>query len=120
VPKASDCNVPGCRALAKKKGVCLEHYNANYVLKCSVDGCMEEVFAKGRCQPHYMRLRRRKEGTHKMPLDAPVRQYGQERFDVFTRIPKEAADVILKASGRKDGMYEKAQEILVGWAAEHG
>ncbi len=117
--QAMECQKPGCERPARKKGVCLEHYAENYVAGCTVDGCTEELFAKGRCKAHYMRKYRKTKGESAPPADAPVRAYGQERFDVFTRIPKEAADVILRVAGRRDGMYEKAQEILTDWAERH-
>lgn len=117
--KPPECLMPSCTETARKKGVCMAHFAENYAAGCTVEDCAEELFAKGRCKAHYMRLYRRKNGASSPPQDAPIRAYGQDRFEVFTRIPKEAADVILKASGRRDGMYEKAQEILVRWAEQH-
>lgn len=114
-----ECLKPGCFAPARKKGVCLEHFADHYFASCTVEGCTEEVFARARCKAHYMRLYRTKNGDSAPPADAPIRAYGQERFEVFTRIPAEAAAVILKESGRRDGMYEKAAEILVQWARKH-
>lgn len=113
------CNVPGCNNAPKRKGVCEEHARANYVLGCTEAGCEHELFAKGRCRAHYMRRYRRKNGDAAPAAAEPVRAYGQERYDVFTRIPQEAADIILRHAGRRDGMYEKAQEILINWAERH-
>lgn len=114
--KKKECNVPSCAAHQYRAGVCREHHRQNYTLACSVASCEREVFAKGRCKPHYMRFYRKKHGEGAPPAEQAVRGYGQVRFDVFTRIDKEAAEVILAAAGRKDGMYEKAKEILEGWA----
>jgi len=114
--KTKECNVPGCDAKQYAKGVCKDHHQQNYFLGCSVTGCEKEVFAKGRCKPHYMRRYRKKKGEAAPSEDAPVRGYGQARFEVFTRIPQEYADLILKEAGRPDGMYEKAAEILVAYA----
>lgn len=114
-----ECLKPGCTAPARKKGVCLPHFADNYIACCTVDGCTEQVFAKARCKAHYMRLYRVNKGESAPPADAPVRAYGQERFEVFTRIPASAAEVIIRASGREKGMYEKAAEILVQWAEKH-
>ena len=113
------CNAPGCKNPAKRKGICADHIAANYVLGCTEEGCDHELFAKGRCKAHYMRRYRKKNGEPAPASKAPVRKYGEARFDVFTRIPEEAAEVILKAAGRRDGMYEKAKEILVKWAERH-
>lgn len=115
-----ECNVPGCENAAKKKGVCLEHFKENYIASCTVEGCPEELFCKGRCKAHYMRLYRHNQGFSTPPAEAPIRAYGQEeRFDVFTRIPKDAAETILRVCGRRDGMYEQAQKILTEWAEQH-
>lgn len=115
----AQCNAPNCTNPPKLKGICAEHIKANYVLACTVDGCSHELWTKGRCKAHYMRRYRKKKGDNVHSTGPDVRKYGQERFDVFTRIPKEAADVILKRAGRRDGMYEKAAEILVEWADRH-
>lgn len=114
-----ECNVPGCTNRAQRKGICAEHIGENYALKCTVEDCEKDVFAKGRCQPHYKRLYRRRNGEAAPEQARPVRNYGQKRFVVYTRIPQEAAEVILKKAGRKDGMYELAAEILTNWAARH-
>lgn len=111
-----ECCVDGCKAREYAAGVCKQHYRQNYTAACSVEQCMKEVFAKGRCKPHYMRGYRKKKGLAAPPEDEPVRGYGQARFDVFTRIPKEDADVLLRAAGRRDGMYEQAAKILIAAA----
>lgn len=109
----NECYFQGCTAAVKKQGVCAKHASENYVGGCIVEACDREVFAKGRCKAHYMRKYRSSPGK---PDDKPVRGYGQTRFEVFTRIPEADAEIILKAAGRKDGMYEKAAEILTAWA----
>jgi hypothetical protein len=109
--------VDGCQEAAKRQGVCKEHFKANYVAACTVDGCEHELFSKGRCRAHYMRHYRSRIGESSPPQSAPMRPYSRtERFEVFTRIPTDVAEVILKAAGRRDGMYEKAAEILSNWA----
>jgi hypothetical protein len=118
-PHLAECQMPDCAKPAKKKGVCMEHFEGGYALCCTIDGCTEATFAKGRCRAHYMRRYRKKIGKPSPPPDKPIRSYGQERFEVFTRIPKEIADVLLKKAGRRDGMYEIAQTILVDWAERH-
>lgn len=115
----SECNVPNCTARVFKLGVCKTHSEQNYAVECTVEGCDREVFAKGRCKPHYMRHYRKKRGEAAPKADKPIRDYGQPRFEVFTRIPLEDAEAILEASGRDDGMYEKAGEILSAWAKKH-
>lgn len=117
--KVEECNVDGCRAPVKKLGVCAQHAAENCVLECDVEGCDRELFSKGRCKPHYMRKYRKKRKEAAPSEAEPIRAYGQKRFDVFTRIPEEAASVILRAAGRDDGMYEKAAEILMSWADKH-
>lgn len=134
-----ECNFPGCEVRVFKKGLCREHLEGNYYLGCEVEGCEadhfsqgrckehyrcavaecdRDVFAKGRCKAHYNRRWKKKAGKNtETPMDAPVRGWGEKKFDVFTRIPQEYADIILREAGRKDGMYEKAKEILVAWAA---
>jgi hypothetical protein len=115
--KTKECNVPGCEARIYKAGVCREHHEQNYTLGCSVAKCDREVFAKGLCKAHYNRKWKKKKGRNvETPMDAPVRGWGEAKFEVFTRIPKEYADVILREAGREDGMYEKSKEILVAWA----
>jgi hypothetical protein len=122
--ETTECQYPDCTASAKKKGVCAKHFGKRYALGCTVEGCVDpktgeagELFAKGRCRVHYMRDRRIKEGKAAPPPDAPIRNYGQkERIVVFTRIGKDVARAIVKASGRPKGMYEKAAEILTEWA----
>lgn len=116
---STECIVPGCNNPARKKGICLAHHQENYVGCCTVEGCTRNLFCRGRCKPHYMRLRRKKEGKNNLHPDAPIRGYGQELFSVFTRIPRPAADVILKAAGHREGMYAKIQEILTDWAEQH-
>lgn len=115
--KTKECNVPGCSARQYKAGVCKDHHAQNYTLGCAVDKCDREVFAKGHCKAHYNRRWKKKAGRNvETPMNAPVRKWGEEKFEVFTRIPKEYADVILREAGRPDGMYEKAKEILINWA----
>lgn len=114
--KKRECNVPGCSVKQYAGGVCKDHHDQHYVVDCIVTDCEKEVFAKGRCKAHYMRKYRRKLGQAAPTESTPVRGYGQERFEVFTRIPREFADIILKESGRRNGMYEKAAEILSSWA----
>lgn len=110
--KTGTCNVPGCNAVVYASGVCREH-RAKYALACLEDGCDKEAWAKGLCQAHYMRKRRGKK------TKGTVRSYGAEKVVVFTRIPPDVADIIIKASGREDGMYEKAAEILERWAKKN-
>lgn len=119
MPGRGRCQKPGCENAAQKKGVCAQHLSENYVMGCSVDDCTEVLFAKGRCKAHYMRGYRRKKGESAPPPNTPVRSYGIELSEVFTRIPREAAEVIIRASGREKGLYEKAKEILVAWAERH-
>lgn len=115
------CQVPECSTKEYAAGVCKKHHQENYVLGCSEklkDGseCPYPILAKGKCSAHYFRNRRRKSGDAAPPQDKPVRGYSQERVTVFTRIPKEYAEVILRHAGRPKGMYEEAQKALIAYA----
>jgi hypothetical protein len=114
------CHAEGCDADAYGRGrsfFCKKHHEAR---GCAVEGCTGKVMAKGRCAAHYNRRWRRKAGEKtRLPMDAPVLQYGIERVKVSTRIPKELADIILKrAPGTRKGVNGKATEILIAWAEQ--
>lgn len=117
--KSEQCNVEGCESAAMRQGICAEHTKKNYILACTLEGCDKQLYAKGMCKMHHTRKLRRKNGESAPPLNAPARSYGIARFEVFTRIPLTAAKAILKAAGRRDSMYEKAQQILTDWAEQH-
>lgn len=124
--KTSICQVPQCSEREYAAGVCKKHHEENYVLGCCEqleDGteCPKPLFAKGRCSAHYFRKRRKKRGESAPPADRPVRGINQKLVIVYTRIPKEFADIIQKASRRRDGkgLYGKSQEILVDWAKHY-
>lgn len=111
--KVEHCNAPGCTAEVYASGVCREHHAKNYRLACQEDGCDKEAWAKGLCQAHYMRNRRGKKSKK------AVREYGSEKVVVFTRVPPDVAEIIIKASGRPKGLYEKSAEILERWARKN-
>lgn len=119
--KREQCNVPGCEAPQFKGGVCKKHSQENYVVQCNARDCDREAYAKGFCRGHYMkRYRNKKKGAKatREAIEAPLRKYGCRRVSVFARIPEEDAELLKKASGRKDGLYEKASRVLEDYAAK--
>jgi hypothetical protein len=114
--KRGPCNVSGCAEREYKGGVCKTHAAENYVVGCSAKNCPKEVFSKGLCRTHYMRKWRRRKGQSAPSAEEPVRDWRRERYAVFTRIPREYADILLREAGRPKGMYELVKKILVEYA----
>lgn len=70
--------MPGCESLAKVRGLCKPHYNAereSHMPPCLAEGCTNPQVSKGLCRSHYMSKWRNPTGMPRSRYVAP-RPYG--------------------------------------------